>query len=339
MKKRKIIAKLMVLSMIISNVSGISVQATDNIDVQNDNSIQYNVDTENSETFEESNVDKNIIFNETVENDDLISNENEILKEMEEVEEINEQSLDSEINEEVNYDESEVISEEVTIISPMVSRAAAIGNVNILSSDSTTVAQAEAWARAKGATEEFIGLASLYQKYAGSRGGVNWALAYVQAAKETGYGRFGGVLDASYKNPCGLKESSGGGDYDPNAHKRFDTWDQGIIAHLDHLALYAGASGYPKTNYISSWKGSNIDNSSTYDPRHFTYLKGTATTAIDLGGKWAPSSTYGLELLRLYCDLTGADYLPSRSNLDYPETNKVIKDGKLYVKGWAVTAF
>ena len=124
MKKRKIIAKLMVLSMIISNVSGINVQATDNIDVQNDNSIEYNVDTENSETFEESNVDKNIISNETVENDDLISNENEILKEMEEVEEINEQSLDSEINEEVNYDESEVISEEVTIISPMVSRAA-----------------------------------------------------------------------------------------------------------------------------------------------------------------------------------------------------------------------
>ena len=99
MKKRKIFAKLMVLSMIISNISGINVQATDNIDVQNDNSIQYNVDTENSETFEESNVDKNIISNETVENDDLISNENEILKEMEEVEEINEQSLDSEINE------------------------------------------------------------------------------------------------------------------------------------------------------------------------------------------------------------------------------------------------
>ena len=70
MKKRKIIAKLMVLSMIISNVSGINVQATDNIDVQNDNSIEYNVDTENSETFEESNVDKNIISNETVENDD-----------------------------------------------------------------------------------------------------------------------------------------------------------------------------------------------------------------------------------------------------------------------------
>ena len=80
MKKRKIIAKLMVLSMIISNVSGINVQATDNIDVQNDNSIEYNVDTENSETFEELNVDKNIISNETVENDDLILNENEIFE-------------------------------------------------------------------------------------------------------------------------------------------------------------------------------------------------------------------------------------------------------------------
>ena len=85
MKKRKIIAKLMVLSMIISNVSGINVQATDNIDVQNDNSIEYNVDTENSETFEELNVDKNIISNETVENDDLILNENEIFEVMEEI--------------------------------------------------------------------------------------------------------------------------------------------------------------------------------------------------------------------------------------------------------------
>ena len=339
MKKRKIIAKLMVLSMIISNVSGISVQATDNIDVQNDNSIQYNVDTENSETFEESNVDKNIIFNETVENDDLISNENEILKEMEEVEEINEQSLDSEINEEVNYDESEVISEEVTIISPMVSRAAAIGNVNILSSDSTTVAQAESWARSKGATEEFIRLASLYQKYASSRGGVNWVVAYVQAAKETGYGKFGGVLDASYHNPCGLKESSGGSDTDPNAHKRFDNWDQGVIAHLDHLALYAGSAGYPKTNYVSSWNNGNLDSTSTYDSRHFKYLAGTVTTVNALGGKWAPSKTYGLEIFRLYCDLTGAKYLDARNNLDEPSNNAIITDDMLRVRGWAVHAF
>ena len=331
MKKRKIIAKLMVLSMIISNVSGINVQATENINLPNDNIIYNdNFEAENRETFEGDNVNENLISHETVENDDLISNENEIVEDMEEI---------GEIAEEFNYNESEVVSEEINIASPTVSRAAAIGNVNILSSDSTTVAQAESWARSKGATEEFIRLASLYQKYASSRGGVNWVVAYVQAAKETGYGKFGGVLDASYHNPCGLKESSGGSDTDPNAHKRFDNWDQGVIAHLDHLALYAGSAGYPKTNYVSSWNNGNLDSTSTYDSRHFKYLAGTVTTVNALGGKWAPSKTYGLEIFRLYCDLTGAKYLDARNNLDEPSNNAIITDDMLRVRGWAVHAF
>ena len=331
MKKRKIIAKLMVLSMIISNVSGINVQATENINLPNDNIIYNdNFEAENRGTFEGDNVNENLISHETVENDDLISNENEIVEDVEEI---------GEIAEKFNYNESEVVSEEINIASPMVSRAAAIGNVNILSSDSTTVAQAESWARSKGATEEFIRLASLYQKYASSRGGVNWVVAYVQAAKETGYGKFGGVLDASYHNPCGLKESSGGSDTDPNAHKRFDNWDQGVIAHLDHLALYAGSAGYPKTNYVSSWNNGNLDSTSTYDSRHFKYLAGTVTTVNALGGKWAPSKTYGLEIFRLYCDLTGAKYLDARNNLDEPSNNAIITDDMLRVRGWAVHAF
>ena len=332
MKKRKIIAKLMVLSMIISNVSGINVQANENIYLTNDNIIEYTdkAEAENSRTFEELNVNENVNFDEIVENDDLILNENEIIENVEEIEEVAEEFLETEI---------EVVSDEINIASPMVSRAAAIGNVNILSSDSTTVAQAEAWARAKGATEEFIRLASLYQKYASSRGGVNWVVAYVQAAKETGYGKFGGVLDASYHNPCGLKESSGGSDTDPNAHKRFDNWDQGVIAHLDHLALYAGSAGYPKTNYVSSWNNGNLDSTSTYDSRHFKYLAGTVTTVNALGGKWAPSKTYGLEIFRLYCDLTGAKYLDARNNLDEPSNNAIITDDMLRVRGWAVHAF
>ena len=332
MKKRKIIAKLMVLSMIISNVSGINVQANENIYLTNDNIIEYTdkAEAENSRTFEELNVNENVNFDEIVENGDLILNENEIIENVEEIEEVAEEFLETEI---------EVVSDEINIASPMVSRAAAIGNVNILSSDSTTVAQAEAWARAKGATEEFIRLASLYQKYASSRGGVNWVVAYVQAAKETGYGKFGGVLDASYHNPCGLKESSGGSDTDPNAHKRFDNWDQGVIAHLDHLALYAGSAGYPKTNYVSSWNNGNLDSTSTYDSRHFKYLAGTVTTVNALGGKWAPSKTYGLEIFRLYCDLTGAKYLDARNNLDEPSNNAIITDDMLRVRGWAVHAF
>lgn len=90
--------------------------------------------------------------------------------------------------------------------------------------------------------------------------------------KETGYGKFGGVLDESYHNPCGMKTSSGGGDYDPNAHQKFNSWDEGVQAHLDHLALYAGADGYPKSD--------------TFDPRHFVTIKGRhqLSTHLEVNG-------------------------------------------------------
>ena len=221
----------------------------------------------------------------------------------------------------------------------------AIGNVDIISDVDVSVESVEAWARSKNATETFVSLAKIYKQYGQARGGVNWVLAYVQAAKETGYGRFGGVLDESYHNPCGLKIPSGGDDYDPNAHKRFDNWEQGVIAHLDHLALYAGANGYPKTVYVESWKDEGLAANETYDPRHIGWfgttsgILGKATNAIDLGAKWAPSSSYGVELFRLYCDAVKANYLEAKSNLESPANGTVISDGKLNIKGWALHAF
>ena len=220
-----------------------------------------------------------------------------------------------------------------------------IGNIDIISNVDVSVESVEAWAKSKNATETFISLASIYKKYGQARGGVNWVLAYVQAAKETGYGRFGGVLDESFHNPCGLKVPSGGDDYDPNAHKRFDNWEQGIIAHLDHLALYSGAKGYPKTVYVESWKAESLSINETYDPRHIGWfgttsgILGKATNAIDLGNKWAPSSSYGVDLFRMYCDAVKADYLEGKSNLESPINGFVTNDGKLNIKGWALHAF
>ena len=225
------------------------------------------------------------------------------------------------------------------------SSSRAIGNVNIVSEVDTSLETIEAWARSKNATETFVGLAKLYKKYAESRGGVNWVLAYVQAAKETGYGRFGGVLDESYHNPCGLKNPSGGGDYDANAHKKFDNWEQGVIAHLDHLALYAAAEGYPKTTYVDSWKNEALASNETYDPRHTGWfgttsgILGKAKDALSLTGSWASDSDYGIELFRLYCDATNSEYLPARSNLESPADSEVITNGKLRIKGWALHAF
>ena len=223
--------------------------------------------------------------------------------------------------------------------------SSSIGNIDIISNVDVSVESVEAWAKSKNATETFVSLASIYKKYGQARGGVNWVLAYVQAAKETGYGRFGGVLDESFHNPCGLKVPSGGDDYDPNAHKRFDNWEQGIIAHLDHLALYAGAKGYPKTVYVESWKTESLSINETYDPRHIGWfgttsgILGKATNAIDLGNKWAPSSSYGVDLFRMYCDAVKVDYLEGKSNLESPINGFVTNDGKLNIKGWALHAF
>ncbi|MBW6410774.1 N-acetylmuramoyl-L-alanine amidase [Clostridium weizhouense] len=184
---------------------------------------------------------------------------------------------------------------------PTTIAEAAVTDINIISDTSITANQAKKWAKTKGASEEFLELADLYWKYSQKCGNVNPAIAYVQAGKETAFGNFGGVLDANYHNPCGMKTSQGGGDKDKNAHKKFDSWDEGVQAHLDHLALYAGADGYPKQN--------------TYDPRHFISIKGKAKTVNSLGGKWAPSLTYGEEVNNYYRALSS--YL----NIDLDDSN------------------
>ncbi len=154
----------------------------------------------------------------------------------------------------------------------------------ILRKPSTTVHQMKLWAQAKNADQLFIDLAPLYYSVSVARG-VDPAVTYTQSAKETNFMRFGGVLDASYFNPCGLKTTVGGGDKDPEAHTRFSSWEEGIEAQVDHLALYSGAKDYPKTN--------------TPDPRHFATIHGKSPMVEELGGKWAPSPNYGIEIVEM----------------------------------------
>src|SRR5471030_433686 len=104
-------------------------------------------------------------------------------------------------------------------------QAATTNDVKIISDSPVTAKQAEKWAKSKGATQTFVDLADIYFEYSPECGDVNPAIAYVQAAKETKYGNFGGVLDKSYNNPCGLKTAIGGSDTDKDAHEKFDDWD------------------------------------------------------------------------------------------------------------------
>ncbi|MBU3812279.1 MAG: N-acetylmuramoyl-L-alanine amidase [Candidatus Niameybacter stercoravium] len=176
---------------------------------------------------------------------------------------------------------------------------------SIIAHPSASEEQCRVWAQSKNATTVFINNIPTYFKVC-KESGVNPVLGVAQYAKETGYGKFGGVLDETYKNPCGLKIPQGGDCKDPQAHKRFSTWEEGIKAHLDHLGLYAGTPGYPKKN--------------TPDPRHFAYLIGKCKTVESLGGNWCPSTSYGTDLLIMMGEI---------AKMVVQEENSYLDDAKL----------
>ncbi|MPQ45109.1 glucosaminidase domain-containing protein, partial [Clostridium tarantellae] len=193
----------------------------------------------------------------------------------------------------------------------------------IVGQASVSLQKAKEWAKNNGATDEFIGLANIYWDLAPKHGGIDPAVAYAQSAYETGYGRFGGVIDATYHNPCGMKTEQGGADNDKNAHQRFDSWEDGISAHLDHIALYVGAKGYPKPK------------DQTKDPRHFNYLYGKSGDSVEkLGETWATTKVYGKKLASLVRQLQGK-YLPSKIHINTNIT-ELIKGNNQLIQGWAL---
>ncbi|MGL5576178.1 MAG: N-acetylmuramoyl-L-alanine amidase [Sarcina sp.] len=194
-------------------------------------------------------------------------------------------------------------------------------DMNIISSTNITKEEAKKWAKSKGATNTFINLADLYWKLYSDHGAINPGIAYVQAGIETGFGQFGGVLNESYFNPCGMKNPTGGDDIDPNAHYRFNNWEEGVKAHLDHLALYAGASGYPRIN--------------TFDPRHFSYLLGTVKNVNGLSGKWATDLKYGEKILKNYKEILAMSKKPSKMWVSNPINDQHVSSD-LKIKGWAL---
>lgn len=196
-----------------------------------------------------------------------------------------------------------------------------ISDINLISPTEITVDIAKKWAKSKNGSDTFISLADIYWGATQEHGGINPALAYVQAGLETGFGKFSGVLDESYYNPCGMKNSTGGEDLDANAHYRFNNWEEGVKAHLDHLALYAGAESYPRTN--------------TYDPRHFPFLLNSAPTVQSLSGKWATDKEYGNKIINNYNELLSIKGNEPKMSVDLPMINSSV-DKYVNIRGWAL---
>lgn len=143
--------------------------------------------------------------------------------------------------------------------------------------------QLQQWAKNKGATKLFLDLADLYWTLSQECGGVDPTVAYIQAAMETNFGKFDGSLKEELKNPSGIKiYNESDEEIVQEAYAKFNTWIDGVCAHLDHLALYAGGSEYPREN--------------TTDPRHFSYLLGVCKYVEELSRKWSVSENYSKEI-------------------------------------------
>lgn len=181
--------------------------------------------------------------------------------------------------------------------------------MNILGESKVTYRQCESWIKRIGTANKLaVELLPLLWKAALANGIVPEILV-AQAMVETGYFNFGGVLTPAFHNTCGLKVAKGGGNYDPNAHMKFNSWEEGIQAHADHLALYAGAPKFPKYSpkCISNPNGAYKKNGTTLDPRHFPYLYGKCKTVEGLSGTWATNKKYAETILKIVNQIRNAD--------------------------------
>lgn len=133
--------------------------------------------------------------------------------------------------------------------------------------------------------------------------GIRGDVAFCQAAKETGWWKYGGLVQAYQNNYCGLSatgkaatsnEDLRGADpsrvwFTEGVHGAiFKTPADGVEAHIQHLYAYVSKSPLPAGKQL-------------LDPRFVLVTRGIAQTWSDLDGKWAvPGVGYGKSILNDY---------------------------------------
>lgn len=145
-------------------------------------------------------------------------------------------------------------------------------------------------------------LAKLYLEI-GAEYGIRGDLAFAQAAKETRYWTFGGLVEPDQNNYCGLwatgaaftgEESLNGCDprlvtLEPGRHgATFASPEAGVEAHIQHLYAYATTDPLPPGKALLS-------------PRFQYVSRGCAPTWHGLNARWAvPGPTYGQSIIQDY---------------------------------------
>jgi len=151
------------------------------------------------------------------------------------------------------------------------------------------LSRAREWALSKNAHQRFLAVAPLYWDY-GKKSGIRPEVLYAQAARETGFGHYGGVVPAEYNNWAGIKTADASGN-EPEDHERFETPEEGVRAHFNHMSAYVGLDpiGEPHGRYelvlLISWAG-------------------TIEKIEDLSGRWSPSPLYHEGIITMIGEMT-----------------------------------
>lgn len=108
--------------------------------------------------------------------------------------------------------------------------------------------------------------------------GINWDIAFVQMCLETGFLKYGGLVEIGQNNFCGL------GSFDNKQGASFSTIREGVRAHIQHLKAYSSTE---------------VLNGVLLDPRFHLVQRGSAQKVNDLAGRWAEDPKYGIKIISL----------------------------------------
>lgn len=117
--------------------------------------------------------------------------------------------------------------------------------------------------------------------------GINWDIAFVQMCLETGFLKYGGLVEPGQNNFCGL------GSFDSKKGASFPTIREGIRAHIQHLKAYA-----TEDDLVGE----------LIDPRFHLVKRGSANDVMALAGRWAEDPKYGIKLKSLLKRMNYLEY-------------------------------
>lgn len=156
-------------------------------------------------------------------------------------------------------------------------------NTPLLGQSQISIDSAIAWAKANNASDLFIDAAQYYWKY-GELTGIRPEVLYAQAAKETGYGRYGGRVLPEMNNFAGIKKYGAVGDATED-HETFETREDGVRGHFNHMSAYVGVDPIGEVH-------------GRYKSVKSLAWAGTVKYVEDLGGRWCPDLYYGYAIVK-----------------------------------------